>query len=132
MWVTRWLAQWIMRTCHTWGDVRKEMMSNTSYLATEHLAIQGGSKSGPSKIASKYMSPIYFSWAIKVSLFSVNLFLFCENGDSLFSIELDESRWIWVMCKIYTCFLYLGYTEKGNKTMHWLGKESSRFILKKK
>lgn len=33
------------------GYVREEMMSNTSNLATQHLTVQGVSKSSPFKIA---------------------------------------------------------------------------------
>lgn len=33
------------------GHVREEMMSNTSNLATQHLAVQGANKSKPFKIA---------------------------------------------------------------------------------
>lgn len=33
------------------GHVREEMMSNTTNLATQHLAVQGLSKTSPFKIA---------------------------------------------------------------------------------
>ena len=41
------------------GHVREEMMSNTSNLATQHLAVQGVSKSSPFKLTESIYESLY-------------------------------------------------------------------------